>query len=89
MTPHELSTNKYHIRFLFEARTPMSTMRAHWEFLCVIGGWQQQDPELRIKLRACQGDDTMTVSRHRYVVTHPICDIRKSYFLANLFIVSR
>jgi hypothetical protein len=25
-----------------------------------------------------QGDDTMTESRHRHVVTQPLCDIRKS-----------
>jgi hypothetical protein len=40
---------------------------------------RQQDHELSDKLRACQGDDTMTVSRHRHVVTQPFCDIRKSY----------
>jgi hypothetical protein len=37
------------------------------------------DHELRIKLRACQGDDTMAVFRHRHVVTQALCDIRKSY----------
>jgi hypothetical protein len=33
----------------------------------------------RIKPRTCQGDDTMTVSRHCVVVTKLLCDIRKSY----------
>jgi hypothetical protein len=51
---------------------------------------RQQDHELRMKLRACHGDDTMTVSCHRHVVTQPLCHIGKSYlFLANFLIVSR
>jgi hypothetical protein len=26
----------------------------------------------------CQGNDTMTVTRHRHIVTQPLCGIRKS-----------
>jgi hypothetical protein len=46
--------------------------------------------EFWIKVRACQGDDTMTVSRYRHIVTQPLCYIRKSRCsLDNFFIVSR
>jgi hypothetical protein len=57
---------------------------AHWEFFRAFGRWPgSRTTTFRIKLRACQGDDTVTVSRHRHVVTQPLCDICKSYlFLA-------
>jgi hypothetical protein len=52
---------------------------AHWDFFRAFGGWPgSRTPNFRIKLRACQGDDTMTVCRHRHVVAQPLCDIRKS-----------
>jgi hypothetical protein len=52
----------------------------HGEFFRAFGGWPgSRTTTFRIKLRACQRDDKMTVSRHRHVVTQPLCDIRKSY----------
>jgi len=64
---------------------------AHREFFRAFGRWPgSRTTNFRIKLRACQGDDTMTLSRHRggvinypYVISaHPPC------FLVNFFIVS-
>ena len=53
--------------------------QAHWEFFRASGGRPgSRTTNFLIKLRACQGSDTMTVSRH-HVVTQPLCDIRKSY----------
>ncbi|MDT7817717.1 MAG: hypothetical protein QOJ51_6801 [Acidobacteriaceae bacterium] len=54
--------------------------RASWSSRYELTLWsaRQQAHELSDKLRACQGDDTMTVSRHRHVVTQHLWDIRKS-----------
>jgi hypothetical protein len=55
---------------------------AHWEFFRAFGRWPGSGTtNFRIKLRARQGDDTMTLSRHRggvinypYVTSaHPPC----------------
>ena len=57
--------------------------RASWSSRYELTLWsaRQQAHELSDKLRACQGDDTMTVSRHRQVVTQPLYNSRKFYLL--------
>jgi hypothetical protein len=50
-----------------------------------FGRWSgSRATNFQIKLRACQGDDTMMASRHRHVVPQTLCDVRKILLVPQL-----